>query len=446
MRSRLRPVAVALGLFVVHPLPAQAELASDAAQLLARWRADGGRASAIGTAFLPAGGSRRFEVPPLTSSERPCLTVVALAVRGAAFHLERVRPIGEEASGADDDEPTTEGDDRGESGDEVPPRVRANPAGFAVLSSCSKASAHSAARRPGDVVVSFGSSRGAVEVVAVAHAGPVVAVESILLDRGSGPTLPTVEGAPPLPLAPLDERVARTTQLVRIGGAVDVVTAESASDDRGAGAVMMRLSRGCHRLGVLADVEPMQGTDVDAELRIEDTTEPFRFDRSHAPEARLELCLAEPSRVELRWGGGPPEGRVVLLDARWELPSLPAKWGVESRTAVAWALWRRRAPFPREAPVAHWLGVGGSTAVPLTLEPGACYLAAVGTRSGEPSALRLRVLLGLDAYQDEAGEPPYGAAVTWCTGASTRARALVDVRGSNISYRLVLWRLLGATR
>ncbi|MBM4360179.1 MAG: hypothetical protein FJ096_18900, partial [Deltaproteobacteria bacterium] len=201
----------------------------------------------------------------------------------------------------------------------------------------------------------------------------------------------------------------------------------------------------CHRLGVFGEALPGQGLDVDAELRIEDTAEPFRADRSHAPDARVELCLGEGTPVELRWSGAAADLRVSLVDARWELPSLPASWPPATRAAFASGLWRRRAPTPRGLPIGQWLGVGGTTRVPVLVDPGACYLAVAAARGGEVALLRLRVGTSLEFYQDEVAEAPHAAAVTFCAGTARSARVHVELGGSQASFRLALWRIEGAT-
>jgi hypothetical protein len=132
----------------------------------------------------------------------------------------------------------------------------------------------------------------------------------------------------------------------------------------------------------------------------------------------------------------------VLLDALWPAPAgLPARWPSEERAAAAWALFKRRAPAPTRPPALEWLGVAGTTELPLTLEPGACYLAALAVGQGSALGARLAIAAGGVSYYDDAVEVPRGAVVTFCAGSERSARATVDLRARAAVWRLALWRL-----
>jgi hypothetical protein len=77
-------------------------------------------------------------------------------------------------------------------------------------------------------------------------------------------------------------------------------------------------------------------------------------------------------------------------------------------------------------------------------EPGACYLAALVLADADASVSRLTVSSEGDTYHDEAVDEPRGAAVTFCAGSDSRARALVEVRGRVGAWRMAMWRLGGS--
>lgn len=441
-RSKARVVAfglvVALGLSASST--AYADLQRDVELVARRWRSDGHHVTHVASAFLLAGTSKTIRLPDTSRAARPCTTVVALSVRGIPFVLEWVK------SPEPSSEPTGEGAPEATGEAARNGGARSTAAGVATLSSCARSTDSSETDpRPDAVAVTFGSSRGAVELVAVEHRGEVSPLEGVLPERSAGQGV-RFEAPTPLSLAPLDERLRRGIRVARFDGAVEVVTAESESDSHGRGAVVLRLSEGCHRLGVLSDAGNGGAADVDVELRVEDTVEPHRKDNSHAPDARVELCLGGRAPVELRWRGARPERPVAIVDARWAFPALPQSWPAPMRVGVAGALWRRRTKAPSAPPLGSWIATSGRTILPVAVEPGSCYLAVAAERSGDPSGLRLRVESGDDRYQDDGSEDPLGAAVKFCAGGATRVRAVLDVRGAQSSVGLALFHMVGRPR
>lgn len=443
----LRVLAVVTSWMVGSESRAFAGLREDVATLRAGYRQLGAEVVDGGSFFLAAGQTARVPLPVERTAERPCLTVVGLAARGIGFSLQVEGLLASPPNAAfEGDGPEPE--DEEEAG-ALPGAARSNRAGVATWTSCVEPM--SVGAPPGaSAVLGFSSPRGAVELVFVTHRAALPPVGDILLERAELPPGDTDEPLPPLGLAALAERVRTWTMQARQDGARSVESATARASEDGSGARFLRLTVGCHRLGLFVDARGMPA-DLDAEVRVPGASEPFRVDRSHAPEARLEVCVSEPREFELRWlgAGGPRD--VTLLDARWELPEMPLRWSASERTAVAWGLWKRRAPRLDGGPVREWRGQGGLTTVAVRIEPRACYLVALGAvpeggadafrDPGEVVAARIRASVGLDLHQDEAVDAPRGASASFCAGASRLARISVEARGRRVAHRFAMWRV-----
>ncbi|MBM4373960.1 MAG: hypothetical protein FJ095_02670 [Deltaproteobacteria bacterium] len=442
-------LAAALGLGLMGVArDANADLRSEASRLAARYRELGATVLKAESHFLSAGRSVRVRTSLSPTTNTPCLTWIALGVRGAAFSLERLASddaaLVAPGHGEDGPEPEDELEGQG-----APLIERSTRAGVAALTSCFD----SAPKGGLDVGLVLASPRGAVEVIVVAHRGGLPPVDEVILERAQGPIPELVEPLPPLPVALLAERARSLSEQARRDGAGAVVSSVMPSRADGTGERAVRLEPGCHRLTLVADSggEP---ADLDVELRTRGGAEPFRVDRSHASDARLELCLDEARAFELRWAGAGGALDVMLLDAHFERPTLPGTWSPAARAAVASVLWRRRAPR-LGAPSLEWRGVAGTTRVPLRIEPGACYVVGLAVTPGdardafEPggeeagAGARLVVQVGLEFYQDVAQEVPRGAAVAFCAGASSLAGVTVEAHGTRVLSRVAVWRLRG---
>jgi hypothetical protein len=437
--------ALALMSFVA---PARADLADDVETVLERYRRSGAQARRADSLFLANGATRAVSLPLASSEEFPCVTVLALGVRAASFSLDvqggsrlATPPVEEDGPEPADDEP-----------DHVAPTAKQSKAGFVERTMCRAVSARGAATaRPEDgarasVVITQASPRGTIEVLVARHAGALPPTEEILLERALGVLEQVDDRGAPLWLAPIAERLERATQSARRDGADQIGMVPARSSAEGTGALVLQLAEGCHRIGVLADADAdgLGSVDIDAELRVPNAAHPVRFDRSHAPDARLDLCVPESRRLELRWLGAGGPRPVTLFDARWNLPRIPGDWSLDERAALAGALHKRRAPHPTTFPTAEWTGLAGATHVPMPTEPGACYLAAFVLADADASVSRLTVSSEGDTYHDEAVDEPRGAAVTFCAGSDSRARALVEVRGRVGAWRMAMWRLGGS--
>ncbi len=131
---------------------------------------------------------------------------------------------------------------------------------------------------------------------------------------------------------------------------------------------------------------------------------------------------------------------VTLSDAIFRIGQrVPVAFGKRARAGLAWALYRRHAADPTDAPIVASVGVQGTTVVPLEVEPGRCYLAAVALTKGDARTLRLAIEVDGRVSHDEAAERTDAAAIAFCAGTSRRARVEVDARGSSPWWTLVVW-------
>jgi hypothetical protein len=182
--------------------------------------------------------------------------------------------------------------------------------------------------------------------------------------------------------------------------------------------------------------------DVDAEIRDKDDRLLAR-DRSDAPDARLSVCLGETTRVAISFVGSPPDAPVLIAHGSWSLQHhLPEIWGTETKARMAQVLLARHVVSLPEEPAFLAQGGAGTTSVPLSLEPGACYLAVVSLVQGASRAVGLRVHVGARETTDSRGIDEAGAVAAFCAGGRASASAQVDARGPPLlGWGLAVYRL-----
>jgi len=406
---------------------ARGDLLGDVADLQATWTAAGATVRRAAPLFLTQDERRLVRVDSPAGSVKRCVTVVALAERQIGFHLA---PGPSPAAGL----PAGEAD-----GGKVQ-----SQSGVAVLRDCGDGRL-----AQGRVEVGMDARRAAVDVLVVAHDAPLVPLVMVLPERAVGPVAPRGELGAPLLLAPVTDREARARQAARNDGAKLIARVVARASDRGGGAAVLKLTKGCHRLNVLADqAGASDPVDIDADVRLEGAPAPLRRDRSHAPDGRLDFCLGETAKVEVRFLGAGGPTQVVVLDAYWPVSrTIPTHWGPAAAAGLSWALFRRRAPQPTDPPIFQAVGAPGVTALPLALEPGACYLAAFAAVRDGAGAGRLTVTVGGQSQHDDANEEPRAGAVSFCAPAGVATgRAVVDLRGTKGLWVLALWRVGGPRR
>jgi hypothetical protein len=405
-------IAIVVLLLLLAP-EVHADLLFDANTLIDAWTTPHSSAQRVATVFVHEGEVRRVAYPDQRTTERPCVTLVAMAERHVRFAVST--GIGREPM---------------ESRAGV---VRVNDCGGGELTG------PAGERR---LAVSIVRGRGAVEIVSASFSKALPGVHVVLPSRAVG--LVSSEAASPgaLPLAPHGERVSRASVAARLDGAETTERTSLDASADGSGTLVLELESGCHRVVVLADARL---ADVDAEALREDDGTALQRDRSHAPDARLEFCLGTSERVLVRSVGAPGGSKLTVLSARWPAPAgVPTIWGAEARAGLSWALFRRHAPAPRIAPEFQALGAGGATVLPVPVEPGRCYVAAFAVGAGKATAGRLSLRLGASAAYDDASDVRRSAAVSFCAGPFDDLAVLtVDLRSRDAWWVLALFRMGG---
>jgi len=435
---RPRSTAAALSaLALLTTSSARADLPADVERLRQHWAAKGARVEHLEPMFLERGHAKSIQLSANKgeTADGDCLTVAFIGVRTADFRVS----LDAQAEGDEESEqkrlflpfghPPLDADTRSRSVE-----------GVSLLSRCG------AERRELErVTIEMNSARATVEAVVARSARPLGALSEILPERVPGPTAPRGSPRGAIEPGPLAERRARAERRSRAEGADTVITAAMRASSEGNGEFDLKLGEGCHRLELMAEVPrlvPRRATDLDAEARIMGSNKLLARDRAEVPDARLDFCLGESSRVSVPFTGASGAVEVALSAARWGLsPYLPVHWGARARAGFAAALSRRHAPTPKSAPILESLGVQGVTRVSLETEPGHCYLAAMGVIRGEVRGLRLLARIGEEIPHDEVVENAEGAAIAFCVEQEQRAQLEIDARGNGPWWALAVWNM-----
>jgi hypothetical protein len=404
-------VAIALG---AHD--ARADLRQSIGRVADAWRAVGAAVVVDKTRFLNDDETMVFSLPELP--EGVCTTVVLLGPRGLGFHA-RVAESGE--------------DDAGE-------RTLSEAGGLSVQR-CGESP-------PRRLLVTSDSGRGAVETAVARSRTPLPALRGILPERMGGIVVPALEPGvlPPVPSPETRAEIAEARARRdgdRIGGRA---TWRAGPDGAGGGEVS--LDPGCHTLALFAldpraSNRPRRGKlDLDAEMR-DPHGRLLARDHAEAPDARLSACVGETTEVGVVFVGSPPNSLVLMAHFARPIPEqLPTIWGSEVRARMAHVLLTRHVTRLPRPPVALVQGGSGATPVPLSMEPGGCYLAVVALVQGVARAVGLRVHVGGREGFDDRGIDASGAAVAFCAGERSQALAEVEARGTPLlGWALAVYRL-----
>jgi hypothetical protein len=405
-----------------HPDVARAELRESVERLAEAWRAVGAAVAIDKTRFLTDDSDDQRPVvvalPDLPAGE--CTTVVLLGARGLGFHV-RVLDNGS---------------------DDVERKSLPSAAGALSIERCGEVP-------PRRLVLASDSGRGAIETVVARSAKPLPSLRSMLPERSGGILAPPLEPGMLPPLPPPEKRAEiAETRAKRDGAAIaGRETWQAGIDGTGAGA--QTLVPGCHRLQLFAldprALHPSRHAklDLDAEMRDEVGDHLLARDRSDAPDAQLSACVGEAAHVDVIFAGAPPNSRVLVSHVMWRLPAhLPALWGTEAIGRMAHVLLARHVvSLPRE-PFMLAQGVSGVTPIPLSIEPGACYIGVTARIKEAARAIGLRVHVASDDAVDDRGIEGDGAAVAFCAGSQTHALAEVEARGTPLlGWGFALYRL-----
>ncbi len=395
---------------------ANAQLHGSIDRLAEAWRSVGASVVVDKTRFLNDDETIVVALPDLPEGD--CTTVVLLGARGLGFHA---RP----AEGTDE-----------------PSARLPSEAGALSIERCGEALPHR-------FLVTSDSGRGAIETVVARSAKPLEPMRSVLPERTGGTVASAPEPGVLPPLPPPEKRADVAEARARRDGATIANRASWASGPDGSGAADDALDPGCHTLQLFA-VDPRATNptqhgklDLDAEMRDASGDRVLARDRTDAPDARLDLCVGEPTKVEVVFVGSPLGAPVLVSHVAWPLPErLPAVWGNDARARMAHVLLTRHVRLLLREPVLLAQGGSGMTPVPLSIEPGACYLALVSVTQGATRAVGLRVHVGVRDAFDDRGVDENGAVVAFCAGDHTGALAEIEARGTPLlGWGMALYRV-----
>jgi len=408
-----------VGLVVLAPSPAWADLSSDADRLVRAWRDGGAEVVRLPPRFLEEG--QIWGLPMRHGDDASgCTTLALLGTRSMEFEVSARRSL--DGLGVPEREPS---------------RLSAD-AGFAMVSRCGsrrEAWAHT--------VVEMRARRGVVEAIVVRTSSAVRSPFEILPEREPIDRRPQGHPGPPARPEPIEVRRARASRRARAEGAEQVVTIPLRSSAAGTGEFEVQLGEGCHRLELMAampQLELLRSIDMDAELRVVGTKRLLGRDRGDAVDAHMEVCLGEKTSLLVSYVGAGGETDVALTTSTWTIPEwVPSLWGPTARAGFATALRQRTTPTPTTGPLLRALGAQGSTRIPMTVEAGACYLAAVAMVRGQNTGLRVRASVDARTSFEALPAGADGIVLTFCSGHSERAMLEVETRGQAPRWALAVW-------
>jgi len=421
-------IAIAIACAIIaHVGVCRADLRDAVERVAEAWRGVGAAVAVNKTRFLTDDNDDQrpivIALPELP--EGTCTTVVVLGARGLGFHVRLRERLQDQGQGDDAD------------GKRLP-----SVAGVLSIERCGAAPPHL-------LIVAGDSGRGAIETVVARSSKPLPPLRSVLPERSAGVPMPVSEpGA--LPPLPAPERRAEIAEMraKRDGAAIALRATWRAGID-GTGGGDQTLDPGCHIFRLFAP-DPRAGhpsrrgkLDLDAEMHDLSDEGVLARDRTDAPDAELDACVGEATRVEIVFAGSPPNAPVLVLHFAWALPDhLPTPWGPEARGRVAHVLMARHVVSLPHEPVLLAQGASGMTPVPISIEPGACYLGILTRIREAARAIGLRIHIGSNDVFDDRGIDGDGAAVAFCSGSRTNALAEIQARGTPmLGWGFALYRL-----
>lgn len=294
-----------------------------------------------------------------------------------------------------------------------------------------------------NVLLEMRSPRGVLEVLAVGAPKPPPPLTTILPHRDPGPMAPPGGSGPRPTVAPLAVRVQAVERRATQSGAIELKNEEFTASGLGTGVELVPLGAGCHQFELLAGERARgdrRAVDLDLEISTADGGDVLATDKSESNDARAMVCVGEPLPVAVRFAGAPPGSRVTLLRARWDLaPGLPERWPAEARAPMSAVLREQALSLGGARLVDEALGVQGATAMPVEVEPGACYVALVVELRGTAQTLSLAARTGRREAQSRAPLDARGTALSFCAGSSSRALIEVEARGFSLVWMAALW-------
>ncbi len=304
MRARARIGAGVAVVFFLGSRAARAQgegLRQEADRVAEEWRKGGAVVAHGPSRFLYDNETMTIALPPPETSEQACTTVAILGGRGVSFHA---RDAGREDDPLNDD-----------------PQTRASSiAGVLEIGGCDKGASPLERLR-----VTSDAGRGAIETVVARSAHLPAPIRTVLPERTGG-ALPPPPDAGTTPTLPPPEKRADLAEArgTREGATALPRAAWGASGD-GSGDVKIPLESGCHRIELFAvdargRAARRRRLDVDAEIR-DDDEDLLARDRTDNADARLELCVGEPTDATVIFAGAPAETPVTVTHAWWPVPA-----------------------------------------------------------------------------------------------------------------------------
>jgi hypothetical protein len=399
---------------------AGADLDPDADELAKKWSGSGQQTTRLPPMFLEQGRPRAVRLPAaaLDPKSPDCTTVAFLSGRSTDF-VVRVDPLQSPKHHA------------------MGGRFERSIVGAVWLSECG--AAREALAR---LAIELRIARSTVEIVVAVGPKPAPTVAEALPERDSGPVASPADPGPRSPLEPMATRAQRAEQRARNLAAQAIRFQTLTAENDGTGRESISLDEGCHRLELFSDLLAKHPIDLDAEVRDSTTERLLARDRSDAPDVRVDLCVGATTAADLVFAGAPGAVHVTLMDALFPLPrGAPTMWGARARAGVAAALFRRKLPGIEGEPVEQRLGVSGVTSIPISIEPGGCYLSTVAAMRGEPRAITLSAKVDTRITYDATGGLSEGAAVAFCSNGTDKAYFDIEVRGSAVAWVLDVWHM-----
>jgi hypothetical protein len=413
---------------ILSTTPAHSDLGNDLERLALAWTAFG-KVHKLKSRFVERGDVLPLLFPPELVTENPtgCLTVAVLGTTSIQFIVDPGGPL---------------------TGRGVLDLPESSLAGALELTRCGAQKASLA-----NVLVEMRSPRGLLEVLAVGSPKPPPPLTQILPHRDPGPIAPPGGSGPRPTVAPLALRVQAVEQRAARSGALELTNEQLTASGIGTGIELVPLGRGCHQFELLAGERTRgdrRSVDLDIEISTADGGRVLATDKSESNDARALVCVGEPLPVSVRFAGAPPGTPVTLLRARWDLaPGLPERWPAEARAAMSAVLREQALGLGGARLVDEALGVQGSTAMPVEVEPGACYLAVVVELRGAAQTLSLAAKAGAEEAQSRSPLDAPGTALSFCVGGAANALVEVEARGLSLVWMSALWQtgrtLLGET-
>jgi len=390
-----------------------ADLLDATARVADAWRALGAFVAVDKPRFLNDDETIVVMLPALP--EASCTTIVLLGARGLGFHASPP----------------------GDGGQRIP-----SEAGAVSIEDCSDP-------LPRRFMVTSDSGRGALEVIVARSDAPLPVLQSILPERTGGSLGPLPDpGALPLLPAPEKRADLAETRAKRDGATISTRSIWYSGID-GTGIGEETLPPGCHVFELFAaDSGVLRGgrkgkLDLDAEMRDSSDDRLLARDRTDAPDAQLPVCVGETTQVGIVFVGAPSGAPVLVSHAAWALPQhLTTVWGTEARARMARALLARHVTSLPAEPVQLAQGGSGTTPVPLSVEPGGCYLAVAALVQGVAHSFGLRLRVRAREVVDERGADESSAVLAFCAGDRSFASAQIEARGTPLlGWGLALYRL-----